>query len=216
MQKFKDLSKLGKTAIIYSIVLGLYEVCGIIAYIKNFIEECAMYGESASNYIGYIISNVLDNYVVIPAGIIILSLLCVKLLESKRTLSQEPVQPEELHDKEAFTGEATLASQPDDEVESTIEEHAQAEDEVAEKIAEDIEEAAETVKEVAEEAVETVEEEVEETVEDKAEEVADAVEEKAEETEELTARQKGEKTAKEMLKTAEDVKEEVTEEKTSE
>jgi hypothetical protein len=205
MQKFKDLSKLGKTAIIYSIVLGLYEVCGIIAYIKNFIEECAMYGESASNYIGYIISNVLDNYVVIPAGIIILSLLCVKLLESKRTLSQEPVQPEELHDKEAFTGEAALASQPDDEVESTIEEQAQTEDEVAEKIAEDIEEAAETVKEVAEEAVETVEEEVEETVE-----------EKAEETEELTARQKGEKTAKEMLKTAEDVKEEVTEEKSSE
>ena len=213
MQKFKDLSKLGKTAIIYSIVLGLYEVCGIIAYIKNFIEECAMYGESASNYIGYIISNVLDNYVVIPTGIIILSLLCVKLLESKRTLSQEPVQPEELHDKEAFTGEAALASQPDDEVESTIEEHAQTEDEVAEKIAEDIEEAAETVKEVAEEAVE---EEVEETVEDKAEEVADAVEEKAEETEELTARQKGEKAAKEMLKTAEDVKEEVTEEKSSE
>ena len=213
MQKFKDLSKLGKTAIIYSIVLGLYEVCGIIAYIKNFIEECAMYGESASNYIGYIISNVLDNYVVIPTGIIILSLLCVKLLESKRTLSQEPVQPEELHDKEAFTGEAALASQPDDEVESTIEEHAQTEDEVAEKIAEDIEEAAETVKEVAEEVVE---EEVEETVEDKAEEVADAVEEKAEETEELTARQKGEKAAKEMLKTAEDVKEEVTEEKSSE
>ena len=130
--KFKSLTDISKVAVIYSILLGIYEIVRIIIYVVTFTMECRSFHEKVSDYFGYIFSNIVDNYIVVPAGIIILALLCVKLLEKNHPVTQ---QVSEIKNLDAFqqptqTKEDTAFFEDTEDIsrtgiDDTTEEHAQ-------------------------------------------------------------------------------------------
>ena len=140
LNKFKSLSKLSKTAVIYSILVCVYEFIKAIAYVVSFAKECAQYGESISSYWGYLLNGILDTYVVVPAGLIILVLLCVKIIEGNKP-EQETKEGKgffrTLVDKTAQTPITDEPQQTEGDVqdleETKIEEQAQIEEAAAEE-----------------------------------------------------------------------------------
>lgn len=140
INRFKKMTKLSKAMVIYAILVFVYEVIKAIIYVKSFVDECSMYGEKFSDYLGYVINGILDSYVVVPAGLILIGLLCVKIIESNRQqpkpFKEEESATQELEDnttdavtEEAIEDNTTDAATEKPAEEETIEEDAQTENE---------------------------------------------------------------------------------------
>lgn len=162
--QFKSFKTISKVAVIYSLILALYELGRAFSYIHDFVQQCHDYGESVSNYLGYMFTNAIDTFIAIPAGIIILTLLVVRFAEGSRKAEDcqcekaeeglkdstestdlpENEEAPELQNNEEMTDSETDESLNEDvETKNTIEEQAQTEEAVKDEAEEKVENSAE-------------------------------------------------------------------------
>lgn len=81
---FKTSSPISKAAVSYAVLVGIYEIGKIVSYISLFVQECNANGDKFSNYLGYVFTNVIDSFILVPAGLVLIVLLAAKTFEATK------------------------------------------------------------------------------------------------------------------------------------
>lgn len=82
--RFKTSSAISKVAVLYALLIVIYEAVRIASYISLFVQECQANGDKFSSYLGYVFTNVIDSYILVPAALVLITLLAVKTFEASK------------------------------------------------------------------------------------------------------------------------------------